>query len=107
MTSCVSNQRNSQALRTRICRNANDLRAFTEARFVQGNYSWPCKGQVSWLDAGLLRLRDRCVGCARDAGQSIAMCTSVKRRFLQRFLDQIGSESLVDGIVGTCYRGVG
>ncbi len=38
MTSCVSNQRASQALRTRICRNANDFRAFTEARFGQGNY---------------------------------------------------------------------
>ena len=38
MTSCVSNQRASQALRTRICRNANDFRAVTEVRFAQGNY---------------------------------------------------------------------
>ena len=76
-TSCVSNQRDSQALWTRIYRNANDFRAFTEARFGQGNYLWPSKGQVSWLDGGLPHLRDRRVCCVRDTRQSIAMCTSV------------------------------
>ncbi len=71
---------------------------------IPGNYLWACKGQVSWLDAGLPRLRDRRVGFVRDAGQSIAMCTAVKRRFLQRFLNQIDSESLIDGIAGTCHE---
>lgn len=44
---------------------------------ILGNYSWPCKSQVSWLDGGLPHLRDRRVCCVRDTGQSIAMCISV------------------------------
>ncbi len=44
---------------------------------ILGNYFWPCKGQVSRLDAGPPHLRVRRVCCVKDAGQSIAMCTSV------------------------------
>ena len=44
---------------------------------ILGNYLWPCKGQVSWLDGGLPHLRDRRVCRVRDIRQSLAMSTSV------------------------------